>query len=84
MRPRRESDRLRELRADRALGLLSPAGARELRLSSADGGSDPDDYELAAAAVWLASSGVSGAPLPADLRSRLVRCALEDPGRDRR
>ena len=69
--------RLRELLASRALCGLSPADDLELFGLRGDPGGEPDDYELAAAAIHLASSRATE-PLPRSLRRRVERSALEN------
>jgi hypothetical protein len=71
--------RLRELLASRALCGLSPADELELFGLRGDPGGEPDDYELAVAAIHLASSRASE-PLPRGLRRRVEQSALENLG----
>ena len=77
----RPDDRLRGLLASRALFGLSREAEAELSRLYEGPQNEPDDYELAAAAVYLALSGGRD-PLPRGLRQRVERSALESLGQN--
>ena len=77
----RRPTRRDELLLDRALGMLGPDSAAELE--PREEACEPDEYELAAAAVFLALEGEPSDELPASLRNSLEQSALGFLGRDK-
>jgi len=72
------SSRLRELLAERATWGLSRPEERELACLRSPASAEPDEHELAAAAIHLAlvhELEPKPAPLPPGLRARLVASA---------
>ena len=76
MRFPREKGRRHELLLERALCGLSHEAEGELSVLGSGTTDDPDDYEIAAAAAFLALSEDLD-PLPAALRQRVEMDALE-------
>ena len=74
----RADRRLRELRATRALVGLPLDDEKELRRGSRGAADGPDEYELAAAAIYLALSE-SPEPMPERLRRRLDATPFLEP-----
>lgn len=79
MNPSPEEKRLQELLLARALGDLDLGDTQELDRLAFDERDEPDEYELAAAAVYLALQADAD-PLPESLRQRVERRALTDLG----
>jgi hypothetical protein len=77
MNPRNRQAHLRELRMTRALEGLPRNAAAELARADNGEGSEPDDYELAAAALHLAMFTPDEQPCSPDLRSRLEQSAID-------
>lgn len=79
-----DRERLDALLADRAVQALPAEEARELeRLLAATPGVDADEFDRAAAAVDLASSGTRFEKLPASLRQRVLQSAPEHVAKNR-
>jgi anti-sigma-K factor RskA len=80
----RARERLAELLADRSVQSLTSDEARELEgLLATSPGVDADEFDRAAAAVDLASSGMRFEKLPAELRQRVLQGAPEHVSKHR-
>jgi hypothetical protein len=77
MSPNRKRARIDELQCTRALEGLSPEATEELSSLEEQSFAAPDDYELAAAAVFLALNDFDEEPCPRGLRQQLEQSGLE-------
>jgi hypothetical protein len=73
----RRRARMNELRSTRALEGLPQEAASELSQLEGSPSGAPDDYELAAATLYLAMNHLDEDPCPQPLLQKLQRSALE-------